>query len=252
VTNQLAVTPVAPKSAEESAPILRVTDVHGFIGTSHILHGVTFDVLPGSVTAILGRNGVGKTSTLRAILGLLRPQGAIEFDGVSLAGKPTHRIIQLGISYVPEDRDVFHKLTVDENLKLAERRGQAPNYERVYDLFPEMAERRNQMAGNLSGGQQQMLSVSRALLNDNKLLIVDEPTKGLAPRLVTELVETLERIARTTTVLLVEQNLAAAVRLATHVVVIAEGRVSRHGRAEDLFADQADLRRALGVDREGD
>ena len=238
--------PGADAVAERS--LLSLRDVHAYIGRSHILHGIAFDVPVGGVTVLLGRNGVGKTSTLRSVLGLMERQGSIFFDGHDLTALATHDSVRLGIAYVPEDRDVFHGLTVAENLRLAERRGIVPDYDRVHELFPELRDRRDQVAGSLSGGQQQMVSLARALLNDNRLLLIDEPTKGLAPRLVTEFVTALERIVGTATILLVEQNLAVARRLATHVVLLTEGRVARSGPADRVFSDETSLRRMLGVD----
>lgn len=228
--------------------ILELSDVNSYIGRSHILRGVDLVVRAGSVTVLLGRNGVGKTSTLRSVLGLMHRTGSIIFNGEDLNRLEPHQIVRRGIAYVPENRDVFRGLTVAENLRLAERRESPPNYDRVYELFPDLRDRRQQMAGTLSGGQQQMVSVSRALLNDNLLLLIDEPTKGLAPRLVTELVETLERVAAHTTVLLVEQNLAVAHRMATDIVLLAEGVVVRTGAAAEVLADRASVRRLLGVD----
>ncbi|GAA0993981.1 ABC transporter ATP-binding protein [Acrocarpospora macrocephala] len=227
--------------------ILSVRDLHAYVGQSHILQGVSFATRPAQVTAILGRNGVGKTSTLRSVLGLMNHTGVIEFDGRQISSLETHEIIRLGLAYVPEDRDVFHGLTVAENLRLAERRGLAPDYDRVFELFPELRNRRGQRAGTMSGGQQQMLSLARALLHDNRLMLVDEPTKGLAPRLVSEFVATLEQITAHTSVLLVEQNLAVARRLADHVIVLSEGRVVLDGAAEDVLADDSSIRRLLGV-----
>jgi branched-chain amino acid transport system ATP-binding protein len=227
--------------------LMTLSDVHAYIGQSHILAGVSFEVQPSRVTTILGRNGVGKTSTLRSILGLMTRTGRIEFDGRDLTSMETHDIARLGIAYVPEDRDVFHGLTIAENLRLAERRGQVPHYDRVFDLFPELEARRGQPAGTLSGGQQQMLSLGRALLHDSRLLLIDEPTKGLAPRLVREVVETLERATASASVLLVEQNLAVARRLSHHVVVLAEGRVAVDGPAAEVLSDETSIRRHLGV-----
>ncbi|TDD87208.1 ABC transporter ATP-binding protein [Actinomadura darangshiensis] len=226
---------------------MTLTDVHAYIGRSHILNGVSFDVTAGQVTTIVGRNGVGKTSTLRSILGLMRRTGAIRLDGRDLAGLETHEIARLGVGYVPEDRDVFHGLTIAENLRLAERRGTAPDYDRVFELFPELKTRAGQRAGTLSGGQQQMLSLGRALLNENRLLLIDEPTKGLAPRLVREVVDTLARVASSASILLVEQSLAAARRLSDTVVVLSEGRVATRGPAAEILADEASMRRHLGV-----
>jgi branched-chain amino acid transport system ATP-binding protein len=227
--------------------LLTLTDVHAYIGRSHILNGVGFEVMAGKVTTIVGRNGVGKTSTLRSILGLMRRTGVIELDGRDLAGLETHQIARLGVSYVPEDRDVFHGLTVAENLRLAERRGQMPNYDLVFELFPELKARARQRAGTLSGGQQQMLSLGRALLNESLLLLIDEPTKGLAPRLVREVVDTLARVAASASILLVEQSLAAARRLSDTVIVLSEGRVITQGPAAEILADETSMRRYLGV-----
>jgi len=158
------------------------------IGGSHILQGVDLQVPVGGVTALLGRNGVGKTTTLRALLGLQPAAGTIRVLGHDVARWPVHRIVQLGIGYVPEDRDVFTRLTVRENLRLAEI-GREPRYEQVYDLFPELWQRSSQLAGTLSGGQQQMLAIGRVLLHERPLLIVDEPTKGLSPLFVSEVVD---------------------------------------------------------------
>ncbi len=229
------------------AALLHVRDVHVQLGGSHILQGVDFDVPVLGVTALLGRNGAGKTTTLRASLGIVPRTGSVSFDGTPLNGLPTFRIILHGIGYVPEDRDVFAGLTVAENLRLAERHAVPPRYDFVFDLFPDLKSRRRQLAGTLSGGQQQMLSIARALLNPARLLLVDEPTKGLSPRLVTETVAALARIAEDVPVLLVEQNLGAVRRLANHAVVMAEGRVVHAGPAGDLLADTDLTRRLLGV-----
>lgn len=234
-------------TSSTAPPLMALSEVHAYIGQSHILSGVTFELRPSEVTTILGRNGVGKTSTLRSILGLMKCEGSIQFEGHELTSMETHAIARLGIAYVPEDRDVFHGLTIAENLRLAERRTLVPNYDRVFELFPELKTRRSQRAGTLSGGQQQMLSLGRALLHDSRLLLIDEPTKGLAPRLVREVVETLERVTASASVLLVEQNLAVARRLSHHVVVLEEGRVAADGPAADVLADEGSIRRHLGV-----
>lgn len=229
------------------ASLLEVRDLHVRLGGSHILQGLNAGVPPRGVTALLGRNGVGKTTTLRAILGIVPRSGTVSFDGQPLDGQPTFRIIRRGIGYVPEDRDVFSGLTVAENLALAERRSVPPRYGLVFDLFPDLKTRRAQLAGTLSGGQQQMLSIARALLSPARLLLIDEPTKGLSPRLVTETVAALERIARDTPVLLVEQNLAVVRRLADHVVVVADGRAVHAGPAPEFLSDGLLTRRLLGV-----
>jgi branched-chain amino acid transport system ATP-binding protein len=231
---------------QPSEPLLSIADLHVHLGQSHVLQGVSFDVAEGGVSALLGRNGVGKTTTIRAILGLAGRRGRIVFDGEEIQSLATHKIVRRDIGYVPEDRDVFTGLTVAENLKLAER-GSEPRYDLVYDLFPELRERGSQRAGTLSGGQQQMLAIARALLNDNRLLLVDEPTKGLAPRLVTEVAQVLERIAELATVLLVEQNLGVVRRLARDVVVLSEGRVVHEGSAAAFLAQPEVVRRHLSV-----
>ncbi len=229
-----------------SAPLIRVDELHVYLGQSHILQGVSFDVHEGGVTALLGRNGVGKTTTLRAMMGLVPRRGSVAVEGEELAKLPTHAIVRRGIGYVPEDRDVFAGLTVDENLRLAERNG-APRYELVYELFPELETRGAQKAGTLSGGQQQMVAIARALLNDNPILLVDEPTKGLAPLLVTEVAAAIERAAELATVLLVEQNLAVVARVARQVVVLDGGRVVHAGPAAELLGDPERIRALLGV-----
>jgi branched-chain amino acid transport system ATP-binding protein len=226
--------------------LLSVADLHVYLGESHILQGIDFDVQEGGVTALLGRNGVGKTTTLRALMGLVDRRGRIAFDGQEITSLPTHRIVQRGVGYVPEDRDVFAGLTVAENLRLAERNGSA-RYDLVYDLFPELKQRAKQPAGTLSGGQQQMVAIARALLNENRVLLVDEPTKGLAPLLVTEVANVLARVSELTTVLLVEQNLGVVQRVARDAVVLDTGRVVHIGPAQELLANEAMVHRMLGV-----
>jgi branched-chain amino acid transport system ATP-binding protein len=226
--------------------LLSVRDLHVFLGQSHILQGVTFDVPEGGVTALLGRNGVGKTTTLRAVLGLVERSGSVRLGDEELIGLSTHRVVQRSVGYVPEDRDVFTGLTVAENLRLAERDDE-PRYDLVYDLFPELEQRGSQRAGTLSGGQQQMVAIARALLNDNRLLLVDEPTKGLAPALVADVARVLERLAELTTVLLVEQNLGVVRRLARDAIVLDQGRVVHSGDAQELLAQPELVKRLLGV-----
>ena len=228
-------------------PLLELRDLHVHLGGSHVLQGVSFDMAEGGVTALLGRNGVGKTTTLRAILGLVPRRGSVRLGGNPIDHEPTHRIVRRGLGYVPEDRDVFAGLTVEENLRLAVRNGSA-RFELVHGLFPELRERARQRAGTLSGGQQQMVAIGRALLNPNRLLLIDEPTKGLAPALVAEVASVLERIAETESVLLVEQNLGVVRRLAQTVVVLDQGRVVHTGAAADLD-DEALVHRLLGVGR---
>ncbi len=226
--------------------LLEVRDLHVRLGGSHVLQGVSFDVPEGAVTALLGRNGVGKTTTLRALLGLVPADGHATLGGADILGEPTHRIVRRGVGYVPEDRDVFSALTVAENLELAVRNGHA-RYDYVFDLFPELRERSAQRAGTLSGGQQQMVAIARALLNENRILLVDEPTKGLAPLLVAEVAAALERVCEESTVLLVEQNLAVVSRVAEHVVVLDTGRVVHAGPARELLDDRDRVHSLLGV-----
>lgn len=230
----------------DRTPILRVADLSASIDGQQVIERIDFEVPASGVTAVLGRNGVGKTSTLKAMLGLIARNGIVEFDGVRIDGEPTHRIVQRGIGYVPEDREVFAKLTVAENLRLAERGG-TPHRAMVDELFPDLLGRTAQLAGSLSGGQQQMLSLARVLMNGNRLLLVDEPTKGLAPRIVTEVAIALERAAAETPVLLVEQNLPVVRRLAHTVVVIEGGRVVHAGPAAELLDDDARTQALLGV-----
>ena len=226
--------------------LISVRDLHVHLGEAHVLQGIEFDVPEGGVTALLGRNGVGKTTTLRALMGLVDRRGSITLAGEDITGVPTYKIVRRGVGYVPEDRDVFAGLTVDENLRLAERGG-AARYELVYELFPELNRRGSQLAGTLSGGQQQMLAIARALLNENRVLLVDEPTKGLAPALVTEVADALQRASELTTVLLVEQNLGVVQPVARQAVVLDTGRVVHIGPARELLANEEMVHRMLGV-----
>jgi branched-chain amino acid transport system ATP-binding protein len=232
-------------SARDEA-VLVVEGLHASIGGQQVVERVDLSVPARGITAVLGRNGVGKTSTLRAVMGLVQRTGRVTLLGERIDALPTHRIVQRGVGYVPEDREVFSRLTVRENLRLAERQA-SPRRDFVDALFPDLVGRHSQMAGTLSGGQQQMLSLARALVNDNAILLVDEPTKGLAPRIVGQVAEVLEEAARTAPVLLVEQNLEVVRRLADDVVVIAGGRVVHTGKARDLLADQELTQRLLGV-----
>ena len=227
-------------------------DLNVYLGESHILQGVSFDVRRGGITGLLGRNGVGKTTTLRGILGLVWRTGSVMLDGTETTAMPVHEIVRRGVAYVPEDRDVFAGLTVDENLRLAELPGSALRYDLVYELFPELQQRAAQKAGTLSGGQQQMVALARALLNaDNRILLVDEPTKGLAPLVVRHVVEALQRAAEVATILLVEQNLSVAHKLVRDVVVLDQGRVAFTGDVETLMGDPELARRYLGIAASG-
>lgn len=233
-----------PAARGSGTPVLEVDDLDVFLGESHILHNVSFTVPNGSITALLGRNGAGKTTTLRGILGLVERRGRVVLDGVDVTSTPTHQIVQRGVGYVPENRDVFSQLTVTENLRLAER-SDAPRYDLVHELFPRLKERANQRAGTMSGGEQQMLALARALLNaDNTLLLIDEPSQGLAPNLVREVAVALERMAELATTVVVEQNLGVIRRIADQVVVLDQGAVVHSGPAAELF-DNPDLTQEL-------
>ncbi len=232
-----------------SAPILTVSHLSASIAGQQVVEDVSLSVAPTGITAVLGRNGVGKTSTLRGILGLIHRQGEITLAGERIDALPTHRIVQRGVGYVPEDREVFAGLTVAENLALAER-DRSPRREFVAELFPDLVARRGQLAGTLSGGQQQMVSVARALLNENRILLVDEPTKGLAPKIVTQVADALAEAAKVVPILLVEQNLEVVRRLADDAVVIAGGRVVHTGSAREILDDEALTTRLLGVSAE--
>lgn len=230
--------------------ILSVKGLNARIAGQQVVEDVTFDVPATGVTALLGRNGVGKTSTIKGILGLIERRGEVTFYGGGNAERldkqRTHRIVQHGIGYVPEDREVFAKLTVAENLRLAERDAN-PRRDFVAELFPDLVARSGQLAGTLSGGQQQMLSLARALLNTNKLLLVDEPTKGLAPIIVAEVAAALAEAAKTVPILLVEQNLQVVRQLAEDAIIIDGGRVVHTGNAKEFLEDEAMIQLFLGV-----
>ena len=227
--------------------VLSIKDLHVKINQSHILHGVTFDVPSHKVTALLGRNGVGKSTTLKTIMGFYPGSGSIQFNGKEIINSVTFRIAQSGIAYIPEDREIFSSLSVRENLALAARgKDHAEAYKFVHSLFPELDTRAQQRAGSLSGGQQQMVAIARALLNKNEILLVDEPTKGLAPKLVTEVADALAQVAHENTMLLVEQNLALVKRIAENVIVMDQGKVVFQGNPEVLH-DESWVHQMLGV-----
>ncbi len=232
-----------------SAPVLTVSHLSASIAGQQVVEDVSFQVPATGITAVLGRNGAGKTSTIRGILGLISRRGEVTLAGERIDGLPTYRIVQRGVGYVPEDREVFAGLTVAENLALAER-DRKPRREFVAELFPDLVARRAQLAGTLSGGQQQMVSVARALLNENRILLVDEPTKGLAPKIVGEVAQALQEAAKIVPILLVEQNLDVVRRLADDAIVIAGGRVVHTGRARELLDDDVLTARLLGVSAE--
>jgi branched-chain amino acid transport system ATP-binding protein len=230
--------------------LLRLEDVHTFIEQFHILEGVTVDVPQGSVVTLLGRNGAGKTTTLKTILGLTPARsGVVEFDGTDLKGMRSFDIAARGIGYVPEHRAIFTDLSVEENLRIAERT--SGDLERkedlIFGLFPDLKRLIGLPGTSLSGGQQQMLAVARALVPDNQLLLIDEPSEGLAPVLIEEMIEALAQLADTTTVLLVEQNFVVASKLGRTYVIIEEGRSVKAGDMADLVDDADTIQRYLGV-----
>lgn len=228
--------------------ILKITDLTAAIDGQQVVEGVSLEVPATGITALLGRNGVGKTSTIKSVIGLItRTGGTIEFNGTRIEREDTFKIIRRGIGYVPEDREVFSALTVAENLRLAER-DENPRRELVETLFPDLIKRSGQAAGTLSGGQQQMVSLARALLNENKLLLVDEPTKGLAPKIVQEVADALAEAAKTVPILLVEQNLAVVRQLAGAAIILSGGQVVHRSESAIDFLNDAELtQRFLGV-----
>lgn len=230
--------------------LLEVDAIQTFIGQFHILEGVSVSVPKGSITVLLGRNGAGKTTTLRSIMGMTPPaSGSIRFDGTLLNGRSPFAIAQMGIGFVPEHRAIFKGLTVLDNLKIAERkRGDlARKTDFIFEIFPDLKRLSHLPGGQLSGGQQQMLAVARALVPDNRLLLIDEPSEGLAPVIIEQLMAVIRRLAATTTVLLVEQNFRVASRLADRYVIIDEGKSVASGAMDDLKADAALIQRYLGV-----
>lgn len=232
-------------------PILRLRDVQTHIGPYHILHGVSLDVPRGGVTMLLGRNGVGKTTTLRTIMGLWRASaGAVEFDGADIAKQGTPAIARGGIAYVPENMSVFSDLTVAENMRLAARSGaiDAQRLAWVFRMFPALNTFWHQRAGVLSGGQKQMLSVARAIIEPRKLLIVDEPTKGLAPAIIQNMIAVFCELKQTdVSILLVEQNFHMAKSVGDTVAVMDDGRIVHAGDMAALARDEALQQRLLGL-----
>ncbi len=230
--------------------ILTVEDIHTFIGQFHILEGVSFEVPANSITALLGRNGAGKTTTLRSIIGLNPPtRGSIRYEGRAIGGQRAFENAALGIGYVPDYRAIFRQLTVEENLKIAERRkgDLARRKDFILELFPDLERLYSWPGGQLSGGQQQMLAIARALVADNRLLLVDEPSEGLAPVIIEKLMDAIHQLSGQTTVLLVEQNFRVASRLADRYVIIEDGRSVHAGLMADLVKDQALINRYLGA-----
>jgi branched-chain amino acid transport system ATP-binding protein len=230
--------------------VLEVRNIQTFIGQFHILDGVSVDVPDGSITVLLGRNGAGKTTTLKSILGLTPPRtGQVVFNGREIQGRPAYRTAAQGIGYVPEHRAIFRDLSVAENLRIAERKSGdlARREEFIFALFPDLKRLIKLSGGNLSGGQQQMLAVARALVPENELLLIDEPSEGLAPVVIEQMMEAIRRLSANTTVLLVEQNFIMASRLADRYTIIETGRSVKSGMMVDLIGDEATIQRYLGA-----
>jgi branched-chain amino acid transport system ATP-binding protein len=232
---------------------LRLTDVHAFYGDSHILHGVSFSLQPGGVLALLGRNGAGKTTCISTIIGFLTPKGGeIRLFGEPIQGLSPERISQLGIGLVPQGRRIFPSLTVRENLVVAEQReGTTSNrwtVDRIYDLFPRLSERDTQFAGTLSGGEQQMLAIGRALMGNPRVLLLDEPSEGLAPLIVAEVGRTIKRLKEEgQSIVLVEQNRQLALDIADCAVILNTGRCVFVGQASELLRNEDLMTQHLGV-----
>ncbi len=232
---------------------LKVQDIHTYYGKSHILHGVSLEVNEGEIITVLGRNGAGKTTLMRSITGLTPPRaGALEIFGQNTARWPAHRIAQLGIGYVPEGRKIFGGLTVLENLKVPITRPGRWTLDRVLELFPILAERRSQLAGQLSGGEQEMLAIARPLLLNPRLMLLDEPSQGLAPLIVKEVIEIVARMREEgLSVLLVEQNATLSLSVADRAYVLDDGRVVYSGAAAELAQDTELVHRLAGAASKG-
>ncbi len=239
----------------QAQPLIRVDQIHTYYGKSHILNGVSLDVMPGEVVGLLGRNGVGKSTTLKTVMGLVHPtEGTVALEGRPVTRMPAHRLARLGIGYVPEDRRIFRLLTVMENLRTGlDRRGVTEEKKRalldkVYEYFPVLAERRNQAGGTLSGGEQQMLAIARAMMLGPKIILLDEPTEGLMPRMVAQISQIIDALHRDgVAILLVEQNVPLTLEASQRVYIMEKGVVRHHARASDLRHDDAVIHQYLGV-----
>jgi branched-chain amino acid transport system ATP-binding protein len=235
--------------------MLALRDVHAFYGKSHILHGVSIDVGPGEVVGLLGRNGVGKSTTLKTIMGLVRrSEGSVIFEGRDIGGLAPHRLPPLGIAWVPEERRIFRLLTVLENLRTGLDRPavdaarQQTLLEKVYHHFPVLRERRDQAGGTLSGGEQQMLAIARAMMLEPKIVLLDEPTEGLMPRMVGQIREIIRVLhGEGVAILLVEQNVPLTLEVSSRVYIMEKGQIRHHAPADELRARHDVIRQYLGV-----
>ena len=223
--------------------MLSVRDLHAYYGKSHVLHGVEFDVQPGEIVALLGRNGSGRSTTAKAIMGMVQAQGTVRFKEHALLGRKPFEIAHLGLGYVPESRDIFPTLTVQQNLLLGQKgsgKGSRWGFDDMYAMFPRLKEREHTEAGVLSGGEQQMLTLCRTLMGDPDLIIIDEPTEGLAPKIVELVGEYLRKLKeRGISVLLIEQKLTSAMQISDRVLVMGHGSIVFEGAPEQLRADAA-------------
>jgi branched-chain amino acid transport system ATP-binding protein len=242
-------------AGDHREPLVRVEDIHTYYGKSHILNGVSLEVGRGEVVGLIGRNGVGKSTTLKAIMGLVHPsRGAVLLEGRPIGHLPAHRLARLGIGYVPEDRRIFRLLTVMENLRTGlDRHGvtearRKELLERAFAYFPVLAERRNQAGGTLSGGEQQMLAIARAMMLEPKIILLDEPTEGLMPRMVVQIAQIIDVLHREgVAILLVEQNVPLTLATSERVYIMEKGVVRHHAPASELRADDAVVHKYLGV-----
>ncbi len=227
-------------------PMLKVEDLHAYYGKSHVLQGVNMEIAPGEVVALLGRNGVGRSTTAKAIMGEVPPKGQIIFKGQRISGLPSHRIAHLGLGYVPENRDIFPTMTVRQNLILGIKSMQNTgrwNIEQMLDMFPNLKARADTAAGVLSGGEKQMLTICRTLMGDPDLIIIDEPTEGLAPKIVQQVGDLIATIAKAgVSILLVEQKLSIALRIADKVYVMGHGEIVYEGSPKE-FLERNDIRK---------
>ncbi|WP_426146157.1 ABC transporter ATP-binding protein [Polaromonas sp. DSR2-3-2] len=221
--------------------MLKLTNLHAFYGKSHVLHGVSFEVLPGEIVALLGRNGSGRSTTAKAIMGLVDAQGSIVWKNAEIVGKKAYQIAHLGLGYVPENRDIFPKLTVHQNLLLGQKgsgKGSRWSFDDMYLLFPRLRERQHTEAGVLSGGEQQMLTLCRTLMGDPDLIIIDEPTEGLAPKIVELVGQYLQTLkAKGISVLLIEQKLTIAMAISDRALVMGHGSIVFDGTPDSLRGD---------------
>jgi len=221
--------------------MLKIENLHAFYGKSHVLHGVSFDINSGEIVSLLGRNGSGRSTTAKTIMGLVECQGSIEWNGQAIVDKKAYQIAHLGIGYVPENRDIFPKLTVHQNLMLGQKgkgEGSRWSFDDMYDMFPRLKERQHTEAGVLSGGEQQMLTLCRTLMGDPDLIIIDEPTEGLAPKIVAQVGQYLETLKQKgISVLLIEQKLTIAMDISDRVLVMGHGSIVFSGTPTQLRED---------------